>query len=110
MQDPAIRDQRTKRVERWKDSGLTAKEFAAETGINAQSLSRWRWHLSKDTDEPKPRRRRRSQGATGEITRSPAPSPMTFVEMTAPAALAAGSHDAFRRTDAFWVQLQIIGA
>ncbi len=38
MQDPAIREQWAKRVERWKDSGLTAKEFAAETGINAQSL------------------------------------------------------------------------
>jgi len=87
MQDPAVREQWAKRVERWKDSGLTAKEFAAETGINAQSLSWWRWHLSKGAEEPRPRRRRRSQGATGEITRSPALSPMTFVEMTAPAAL-----------------------
>jgi hypothetical protein len=34
-----------KRVERWKDSGLTAKEFAAETGVNASTLSYWRWKL-----------------------------------------------------------------
>jgi DNA-binding CsgD family transcriptional regulator len=30
-----------KRVERWKDSGLTAKEFAAELGINPRSLVFW---------------------------------------------------------------------
>jgi transposase len=36
-----------KRVERWKDSGLSAREFAAEVGINAQTLSYWRWKLGK---------------------------------------------------------------
>lgn len=34
-----------KRVERWRDSGLTAKEFAAETGLNASTLSYWKWRL-----------------------------------------------------------------
>ncbi len=32
------RDEWQKRVERWKDSGLTAEVFAAETGINAGTL------------------------------------------------------------------------
>ena len=32
------RDEWRRRVERWKDSGLTAKEFAAETGINAGNI------------------------------------------------------------------------
>ena len=45
-----------KRVERWKDSGLTAKEFAAETGINASSLNCWSWKLRaeerKERDVP----------------------------------------------------------
>jgi transposase-like protein len=34
-----------KRVERWRDSGLTVKEFAAEIGVNANTLSGWRWRL-----------------------------------------------------------------
>jgi hypothetical protein len=39
-----------KRVERWRDSGLTAKEFAAETGLNASTLSYWKWRLSAGRD------------------------------------------------------------
>jgi hypothetical protein len=35
-----------KRVERWRDSGLTLKEFAAEIGVNANTLAGWRWRLS----------------------------------------------------------------
>jgi transposase-like protein len=34
-----------KRVERWADSGLTAQEFAAEIGVNANTLASWRWRL-----------------------------------------------------------------
>lgn len=34
-----------KRVERWKDSGLSAKEFAAQTGFNASTLTYWSWKL-----------------------------------------------------------------
>lgn len=37
-----------KRVERWADSGLTAKEFAAELGINPRSLVFWKWQLKRD--------------------------------------------------------------
>lgn len=42
-------EQWAKYVERWKDSGLTAKEFAAEAGVKASSLSYWRWKLSAAT-------------------------------------------------------------
>jgi len=35
-----------KRVERWADSGLTAKEFAAEVGVNVHTLTHWKWRLS----------------------------------------------------------------
>jgi transposase len=34
-----------KRVERWKDSGLTAKEFAAELDVSPNSLTFWKWKL-----------------------------------------------------------------
>ena len=39
----ADREEWRKRVERWKGSGLTAKEFAAETGINAGNLQFWQY-------------------------------------------------------------------
>ena len=39
-------EQWAKRVERWKDSGLSAKQFAAETGLKASTLSYWRWRLA----------------------------------------------------------------
>ena len=44
----------TKRVERWRDSGLSAKEFAAETGLKASTLSYWKWRL-KSEGKPAPR-------------------------------------------------------
>ena len=43
----AGRDEWRKRVDRWKDSGLTAKEFAAETGINAGTLQVWKYKLGR---------------------------------------------------------------
>jgi transposase len=36
-----------KRVERWHDSGLTAKEFAAEISANAGTLSQWKYKLRR---------------------------------------------------------------
>jgi len=57
----------SKRVERWKDSGLSAREFASEMGINAQTLSYWRWRLGKKTDRAPAKRK-----------------PATFIEVIAP--------------------------
>jgi hypothetical protein len=39
------------RVRRWEESGLTAREFAAETGINPRTLAYWKWRLRKDATE-----------------------------------------------------------
>jgi hypothetical protein len=44
------REEWAKRVARWKDSGLTAKEFAAELGINPRSLTFWKWRLGKPSE------------------------------------------------------------
>src|SRR5579864_2261063 len=84
MQEPATREKWAKRVERWKDSGLSAKDFGAETGISARSLTCWRWHLSKGDAAPKPPRRRRSTPKVPEVmTKLPTLSTMKFVEMAA---------------------------
>jgi transposase-like protein len=48
----------TKRVERWKDSGLSARDFASEMGINPQTLSYWRWKLGKNAGKTPARRKR----------------------------------------------------
>lgn len=57
-----------KRVERWRDSGLTLKEYAAEIGVNANTLAGWRWRLRSDD---------------GRDARE-APPPASFVEIVAP--------------------------
>jgi len=44
------REEWAKRVARWKDSGLTAKEFATELGINPRSLTFWKWQLGKGSE------------------------------------------------------------
>jgi len=78
----ASRETWAKRVERWKDSGLTAEEYSAELGINAQSLSWWKWRLSSQSGEPKSatQPRRAISRATPAAASTP---PLTFVEMTA---------------------------
>ena len=60
-------DEWRKRVDRWRESGLTAKEFAAEMGINAGTLQFWKYKL-KQRGEPASRRRSRS--ATAAIVSS----------------------------------------
>jgi transposase-like protein len=62
MDGRASRDEWQKRVDRWKESGLTAKEFASETGINAGTLQFWRYKLKKRELKA------RSQRATGGET------------------------------------------
>jgi hypothetical protein len=56
------REEWRKRVERWKDSGLTAQQYAAELGIKASTLQFWKYTLSKPAPEqrPKPARARES--------------------------------------------------
>jgi hypothetical protein len=83
--DRTSRETWAKRVERWKDSGLTAKEYAAELGINAQSLSWWKWRLSSEAVTRKTGRR--TQRSTKRQTQV-ATTPITFVEVTTPAATA----------------------
>jgi len=48
----ATRQEWIKRIERWQDSGLTAKEFAAEIDIPPTSLSYWKWKLRQESKAP----------------------------------------------------------
>ena len=64
----ATRDKWAKRVEAWKQSGLSIERYAAKAGLNARSLSWWKWHLAS-----KPSRR----------SPTPSISPLTFVEVKA---------------------------
>ena len=84
MKNALIREQWARRIERWKDSGLPAKEFAAELGINARSLAWWKWQLSKPEAAVATTRLRRRRSRSAPATAlAKTISPMTFVEMTA---------------------------
>jgi hypothetical protein len=74
------REEWAKRVERWRDSGLTAAEYAAELGINGHSLSWWKWRLAGKPAKRGPTRRSSSRRPPVSV----APSPLTFLEMTPP--------------------------
>jgi transposase-like protein len=58
-----------KRVERLGDSGLTAKEFAAEIGVNANTLAGWKWRLGsrEGGDEPRRGQARRGPAVLGIV-------------------------------------------
>jgi hypothetical protein len=71
------REEWAKRVERWKDSELTAAEFSAEMGINARTLSYWKWRLGKEASG-RSRARPRRDRAKGRARPKP-----KFVEVTA---------------------------
>lgn len=47
----ASRAEWAKRVERWRDSGLTVKQFAAETGLKASTLTYWKWKLRSSASD-----------------------------------------------------------
>src|SRR5579859_6756623 len=81
----STREEWAARVTRWKDSGLTAAEFASELGISARSLSWWSWRLASKTRSSPPKRAlvRRPPESIGRTQTPRAISPLTFVEMTA---------------------------
>jgi hypothetical protein len=72
--DRTDRETWQKRVERWKDSGLTASEFAGEVGISERALRWWKWRLGSEAGA----RRSKSRRATAT---SKASTTVTFVEV-----------------------------
>ena len=61
-----------KRIEQLKESGLTAKEFAAQAGVNLNTLQSWKWRLAVDA------RRSLASGSR------PPGAPADFVEVLHP--------------------------
>jgi transposase-like protein len=55
-------------VERWQDSGLTAKEFASELNVNAGTLSAWKYKLRRESSSTERAARpgiRKAESASG---------------------------------------------
>jgi hypothetical protein len=76
------REEWAKRVERWRDSGLTTAEFAAEVGISAKTLTYWAWTLKREATGAKrvwPAKKKR-QGATSAAAGATVRAP--FVEVS----------------------------
>lgn len=69
------RQEWAKRVERWQDSGLTAKEFAVELGVNPRTLVYWKWQLSRGNGSTAST----SEAAKIETSRS---TPLPLVDVT----------------------------
>lgn len=75
----------SKRVERWKESGLRTAEFASEIGVNPRTLTYWKWRLKKEASA-------RSNGVGGAtLITEPKAKPrkrrsqtVRFVEVTEP--------------------------
>lgn len=65
----------TKRVERWRASGLTADEFASEVGIKSNTLRHWSWLLDHE-----------KRGSRPDAARSARSREVPFVEVVTPAA------------------------
>jgi hypothetical protein len=76
----------TKRVECWRESGLSANEFAAELGVNAATLAQWKYRLAAEARAEMPR----------ETTLAPAA--LSFVEVNAEAPPVAAERPAAQST------------
>jgi transposase len=70
----ASREVWAKRVERWQDSGLTAKEFAAELDVSPNSLTFWKWKLRQPNNVAPPRSRRKREA-------EPTVAPASFLQL-----------------------------
>jgi hypothetical protein len=61
------------RVEKWQQSGLSARDFAAQAGLNAGTLCYWKWRLAREARRPAsaPRARKRRDDAVNLVELAP---------------------------------------
>lgn len=72
----------TKRVQRWRESGQTTAEFAAELGINSRTLTYWAWALKREASG-KRRGASEKPGPAGRRTATVSSGGAAFVEVRA---------------------------
>jgi hypothetical protein len=69
------------RIERWRESGLSAREFAARHGFKATTLNHWSWRLrqeqAREASPRSPRSHRPPNGAIAPL------APLSFIEVQA---------------------------
>lgn len=69
-----------RRIERWRESGLTAREFAAKHGFKAATLSHWSWRLgqekSREAGPPVQPGRRSARVPSAPL------APLSFIEVS----------------------------
>ena len=71
------------RIARWRNSGKSVSQFAAEIGVRTRTLSWWKWRLASMAAVSSPKRALVRRSAA-PVTKTPAAiSPLTFVEMSA---------------------------
>ena len=67
------RDEWRKRIERWRESGLSAEAFAAELGSKPATLKFWKYRIDQET--------RGAAGSRGKSARKTVLKPSSLVEV-----------------------------
>src|SRR5581483_5210790 len=75
----------SKRVERWKDSGLTAAEYAQEMGLNPHTLTYWKWRLKAQGCSPNKRPAKKEAPVRGGFVEVTVAQPEPAAEQSAQA-------------------------
>ncbi len=70
----------TKRVERWRDSGQSLKEFASELGVNVSTLAGWHYRLRAE-ERPGTTAERAGASRVRPAAASDGPTTVEFVEV-----------------------------
>jgi len=70
------RDEWRRRVERWRESGLSAEAFAAELGTKPATLKFWKYRIEQET--------RGAAGSRGKSGRKAVLNPSSLVEVRSP--------------------------
>ena len=96
----ASREVWIERIERWRDSGLGAKEFAEQVGVEVDRLRHWKWRLAKEDAAAEPCSPRHLALAPSPSHKAATPPMMGVTTRAArrPCRVFASSHSAFPAT------------
>ena len=75
------------RVERWRDSGLSVKEFARELGVNYNTLAGWRYRLRAEAAAASAAGKREGGSSPRSVARANVAKALQFVELVRPPAV-----------------------